>query len=70
MNSRLAQFASGLNTELCVTKAAAMKAHVAHLIAQFESSSAEIEKFMRVKKAIEADELKRMETECRLMLKK
>lgn len=33
----------------------------AHLIAKFESSSAEIEKLLRVKKSIEAQEVERIE---------
>ena len=37
------------------------RGQIAHLIAKFESSSAEVEKLMRAKKSIEADELKRIE---------
>ena len=37
------------------------RGEIAHMIAKFESSSAEVEKLMRAKKSIEADELKRIE---------
>lgn len=37
------------------------RSEIAHMISQFQSSSAEVEKLMRVKKSIEADELKRIE---------
>ena len=37
------------------------RGEIAHMVAQFESSSAEVEKLMRAKKSIEADELKRIE---------
>ncbi len=37
------------------------RGEMAHMISQFESSSAEVETMMRVKKSIEADELERVE---------
>src|SRR5689334_25259724 len=37
------------------------KGEIAHMVAQFQSSSAEVEKLLRAKKSIEADELKRIE---------
>lgn len=37
------------------------RGEIAHLIAKFESSSAEVEKLMRAKKSIEAGELRRIE---------
>lgn len=37
------------------------RGEMAHMISQFESSSAELEKLMRAKKSIEANELDRVE---------
>lgn len=37
------------------------RGEMAHLIAKFQSSSAELEKLMRAKKSIEADKLRRIE---------
>jgi predicted negative regulator of RcsB-dependent stress response len=37
------------------------RGEIAHMISQFESSSAELEKLMRTQKSIEADELERVE---------
>ena len=37
------------------------RGEIAHMISQFESSSADLEKLMRAKKSIEADELERVE---------
>ena len=37
------------------------RGEMAHMISQFESSSADLEKLMRAKKSIEADELENVE---------
>jgi predicted negative regulator of RcsB-dependent stress response len=37
------------------------RGEIAHMISQFQSSSAEVEKLLRVKKSIEADELENAE---------
>ena len=37
------------------------RGQMAHMISQFESSSADLEKLMRAKKSIEADELEKVE---------